>query len=429
MKIGVLLLDHGEPPVYNEHTYYSFRTFATSLIDMGIIPHIALKFDRGTILQDYNKPYAEKQSPHPVLMDSKLNPYKGFANFIPKAKRLRITRFGIYRKGTKSHYLARKTGPGYGEPDFYEMYGFEIYNRWLSMGGYSPFYDQTQPQKDEVAKRLMKELGNKGVIRFAYGIDPFPQWKNQTPEIVVKRLVKEDKITHLVVSEHFSVTTDSMSTFHLRKHVNHALHELGTQIPIVYADQLGGIPVFNDGIILKIKDELDELPKNEKVAVFLSNHGFPTTKLGKYDAANDCYHKNVNKVFKSAKEAILREINWGGELIVLQIFGQFLEKKYNPDHKMMDPIQALELVSSQGFKYVIDIPYEFPGDSVDVLVKLRQAYGLKELPNWNKKYETRLKYKGVNVKISSASFYPEHWVNSYCQQTVSAIDRVINKVN
>jgi len=94
---------------------------------------------------------------------------------------------------------------------------------------------------------------------------------------------------------------------------------------------------------------------------------------------------------------------------------------------MMSPLQALELVSSQRFEYAIDIPYEFPGDSVDVLVKLRRAYGLEKLPDWNEKYETHLKYKGMNVKIASASFHPEHWVDSYYQRTVAAIEGAVNE--
>jgi len=423
-KIGVLLLDHGEPPEYNKNTYYSFRDFANSLIDMHFIPKIVLRFDRGTILQNQKRIFAEDPSSSPELIDTWLDHYDGSAYFIPKAKRLRITRFGIYRKGTQPHYLARKKGPGYGEPDFYEMYGFEIHGRWLSMGGRSPFYDQTQPQKEGGAKRLMKDYGSKVVVRSAYDIDPFPQWKKQTPEVVVKELVKEDKITHLVVSEHFSVTTDSMTTFHLRKHVAHALHEIGRNIPVVYADQLGGTAPFNEGVVSKVKEELKGLPRGARVAVFLSNHGFPTAKIGKYNAARDCYHENVRIVFDSAREAILQEIDWDGDLIVLQVFGQFLEKKYNPNGQMMSPLRALEMASSQGFEYIIDIPYEFPGDSVDVLVKLRNAYGLKELPNWNEKFETHFKYKGIKVKITSASFHPKHWIDSYHQQTVSAIEGV-----
>ncbi|TET90715.1 MAG: hypothetical protein E3J35_05345 [Methanomassiliicoccales archaeon] len=427
MKIGIMLLDHGEPPEYNEHTYYSFRDFATSLITMGFVPKIVLRFDRGTILQDKNKIYSEEPSPSPTLIDAKLHPYTGKTHYIPKAEKNRITRFGFYRKGTKPHYLARKTGWGYGEPDYYEMYGFEIHDRWSQMGGRSPFYEQSQSQKEEVAKRLKKEYGDKVAVRFAYGIDPFPHKKKQDPMTVVKEFINKDKITHLVVSEHFSVITDSMSTHHLRKHVEHGLHETGKHIPITYADQLGGTEAFNEGVVLKAKEELSELPRNANVAVFLSNHGFPTTKIGKYDASTDCYHRNVKEVYESAKKAILQDVDWGGKLTVQQVFGQFLGEKYNPGQKMMSPTRALDLVSSQGFEYVIDIPYEFPGDSVDVLVKLRNAYGLKKLPDWSEKYETRLKHKGINVKITSASFHPEHWIRSYLQRTMAAIERVANK--
>jgi protoheme ferro-lyase len=305
------------------------------------------------------------------------------------------------------------------------MYGFEIHNRWSLMGGRSPFYEQTQPQKEEVKKRLEKKYGDEIVVRFAYGIDPHPHKKIQTPMAVIKELVKHDNITHLAVSEHFSVTSDSMSTFHLREHSEHALHETGADIPLAFAEQLGGTEAFDEGIVQKTKEELNQLPKDANVAVFLSNHGFPTTKIGKYDASTDSYHQNVKLVYSSAEHAIQQNVKWEGELKVMQVFGQFLGERYNPGQKMMSPQRALDIASSQGFTHVVDIPYEFPGDSVDILVKLRQAYGLKELPNWSENYETRLKFKDLDVKITSANFYPEHWIESYRQRTVDAIERAI----
>lgn len=65
-------------------------------------------------------------------------------------------------------------------------------------------------------------------------------------EAVVRELAGEKKISRLVVTERFSAPTYSMSTFHCRKHVEHALQGVGTQIPVVYAHQLGGIDVFNE---------------------------------------------------------------------------------------------------------------------------------------------------------------------------------------
>ena len=86
MRLGVILLDHGEPPEYNEHTYHSFKNFATSLINMGFIPKIVLKFDRGSILQDSRNIYAETPSTNPALIDARLHPYNGLTHFIPEAK-------------------------------------------------------------------------------------------------------------------------------------------------------------------------------------------------------------------------------------------------------------------------------------------------------------------------------------------------------
>ena len=91
---------------------------------------------------------------------------------------------------------------------------------------------------------------------------------------------------------------------------------------------------------------------------------------------------------------------------------------------MLTPLRALEVASSRNFEHVVDIPYEFPGDSVDVLVKLRNAYGIKTLPQWNGMFETRLKHGETNVKITSANFHPEHWIESYYQVAVEAIERL-----
>src|SRR5687768_6548080 len=51
-KIGVLIADHGEPPVYNADTYHSFRAFIAHLMEMGVIPSFLGGIDTGTILQD-----------------------------------------------------------------------------------------------------------------------------------------------------------------------------------------------------------------------------------------------------------------------------------------------------------------------------------------------------------------------------------------
>ncbi len=51
-RVGVLIVDHGEPPEYNERTYESFREFFNHLIEMGLIPAWLKLLETGTITVD-----------------------------------------------------------------------------------------------------------------------------------------------------------------------------------------------------------------------------------------------------------------------------------------------------------------------------------------------------------------------------------------
>jgi hypothetical protein len=422
-RIGVILLDHGEPPECNEYTYYSFRDFARSLITMGMIPEVVLRAKRGTILMDRNKIFATEPHPNPDLIDAWLRPHTGSVEFVLPRKKI----LGLIPAPRKAHYLLKRTGPGQDEPDFYQFYGFEVYRRWLLMNNHSPFYEQTQPQKEKVRRRLEEKYGDRLLVRFAYGIDPFPEKKQQCPHHVVGELVKAG-CAGIAVAEHFHVISDSMSRYHCRQHVLEGIHQTGADIPVVFADQIGGHPELDRGVALKVKEELVAVKPGTNVAIFLSNHGFPVTRIGQYDAASDCYHENARKAFESARDAILETVEWSGRLQVVQVFGQFLEEKYNPGGINARPLDALGHVAADGFRQVIDIPYEFPGDSVDVLVKLRQAYGI-DPPHWDDNFETRIERDGVSIKICSALFHPECRVNAYFERACEAVDRCLRQVS
>ncbi|MFQ5821490.1 MAG: hypothetical protein ACE5I5_16020 [Candidatus Heimdallarchaeota archaeon] len=421
-KIGVILLDHGEPPEYNEHTYFSFRNFAQSLITIGIIPKVVLRAKRGTILMDRNNIFATKPHQTPDLIDAWLRPHTGPAKFVPARKKI----LGLIPAPRKAHYLLKRTDLGWDEPDFYQLYGFEIYRRWLLMENHSPFYEQTQPQKEEVRQRLEKKYGDRVLVRFAYGIDPFPERK-QSSHHVAMELIK-DGCEGIAVAEHFHVISDSMSKYHCRQHVLDGVNQTGAEIPVVFANQIGGHSDLNRGVALKVMDELAAIEPGTNVAIFLSNHGFPVTKLGRYDAASDCYHKNAQMVFESARDTILEKVEWSGKLKVVQVFGQFLEEKFNPGGINTRPLDALRRVAADGFRQVIDIPYEFPGDSVDCLIKLREAYGM-DPPLWDKNFETRIESEGVAIKICSALFHPECRINAYFERACEAVERCLKQIS
>ncbi len=422
-KIGIILLDHGEPPEYNEYTYNSFRNFAHSLIMMGMIPKVVLKAKRGTILMDRKKIFAKEPQTNPELIDAWLRPHNVPAEFIQARKKI----FKLIPAPREAHYLLKNAGSGSNEPDFYQFYGFEIYRRWLLMNNHSPFYEQTQPQKEEVKRRLEEKYGDQIIVRYAYGIDPFPEKKKQSPHHVAVELVKSE-CDGIAVAEHFHVISDSMSKYHCEQHVIDGIRPTETKIPVFFANQIGGHPDLDKGVVLKVKDELESIKPGTDVAFFLSNHGFPANKVGKYDAKSDCYHENVREAFQSTKEAIMKTIDWSGRIEVIQVFGQFLEEKYNPTGINTRPLDALKSVADRGFQRVIDIPYEFPGDSVDALVKLRQAYGI-DPPIWDKNFETLFEREGIKVKICSALFHPEYRINAYFDRACEAVEQCIEKLS
>ncbi|MHA1472569.1 MAG: ferrochelatase [Promethearchaeota archaeon] len=419
-KIGVLLLGFGEPPEYNEHTYYSFRNLGKSLIDMGIIPKIALRAKRGTILMERDNIFSKKPNPKPDLIDAWLKPHTEFTKFIPSRNKI----FGLIPAPRQAHYLLSGIKPHLDEPDFYQFYGFTICRKWLLMDNHSPFYDQTQPQKIEVKRRLEKKYGDQLLIRFAYGNDPFPEKKIQSPHHVVKELINGG-CEGIAVAEHFHVISDSMSKHYCRQSVLNGIHQTGIHIPIVFADQIGDHKELIWGIVLKIREELSSIEHGTDVAIFLSNHGFPNTKIGHYDAASDCYHNNAKKVFENTEKAIQKNVEWSGRLKVEQVFAEYTEEKYNPRGIKTKPLDAIKDVVADGFQQVIDIPYEWPGDTVDTLINLRYAYGINP-PFWDKNFETKFESNGIPIKICSALFFTEYRINAYFERACEAVDQCIS---
>src|ERR671915_761377 len=106
-KIGVFLVDHGEPPVYNEDTYESFRKFFEHLIEMGLIPSWVTALDSGTVTQDVDCFDCAAPDAGAELMDAWLDPHPGPGVYVPASD------------NAPAHYVV-PGGPGLGEPDIYE---------------------------------------------------------------------------------------------------------------------------------------------------------------------------------------------------------------------------------------------------------------------------------------------------------------------
>lgn len=407
-KIGILLLDIGEPTVYDASTYESFRDYMTSLVDMGIVSKEFLKEDRGTVLKDKTSLGLYEGAKKDQLVDAWLNPVKG--KYTTPRKKPPVA--GIIREPMDSVRFLKDEGQGRGEPDFYEYYGFDVCQKWQMMGGTSPYYEQSLEIKEQVREQLERKYGKKVVVRLAYGMDPIPSTTKQTPEVAIRQLVKKDKISHLLVAEHLNVFSDVVNDCYLRKKVFDALKKLKSKIPVSFTKQLGESEAFGMGVVAKVIDEMKIIPEKSNVMIALSHHGIPPVRVGDYDGRKDSYQENSKKVFDGTRKMIMSGVKRKGRFDVVQVYVREMEDPSLESHGELTAKRALDMAVSKKFDYYIDIPYEFTADGVHVLVKQRQAYGINP-PRWNSVFESNFPYKSLKAKITSAYFYPEYRVRAY----------------
>ncbi len=407
-KIGILLLDVGEPPEYNESTYSSFRDYIETLVDVGMVSREALKEDRGTVLRSKGSLGLDDGKGKKTMVDAWLNPFKG--KFVTPRKKPPIP--GIIRESMDDIRFLKDDGKGQGEPDFYEFYGFDVCRKWQMMKGSSPFHEQSLTIKEDVKRHLERKYGKKVAVRMAYGMDPTPAEMNQTPEAVISDFVKKDKISHLVVAEHSNVFTDIASDHYLRKKVFDALKKVKSKIPVSFTNQLGESEAFGMGVVSKVVDEMKILPDKANVIIALSHHGLPPTMVGEYDGRKDSYQENSKRVFQMTRKKIMKGVKRKGRFDVVQVFVREMEDPSMESHGELTPRRALDMAVSKKFDYYIDIPYEFTADGVHILIKQRQSYGI-DPPRWNSVFETNFPYKSLKAKITSAYFYPEYRMRAY----------------
>ncbi len=419
-RVGILLLDVGEPMVYDGSTYESFRDYIKTLVEVGMVDKAFLKEDRGTVLKDRGSLGLEDDLDAPKMVDAWLNPSKG--KFMTPRKRPQIA--GIIREPMDEVRFLKNEGRGKGEPDFFEYYGFDVCKKWQMMGGTSPYYEQSLTLKEDVKNQLERKFGKKIAVRLAYGMDPIPSKKKQTPEAVIKDLVKKDKISHLLVAEHFNVFSDVANDFYLRKKVFDALKKVKSKIAVSFTSQLGENEAFGMGVVAKVIDELKIIPEKSNVMIALSHHGVPPIRIGGYDGEKDSYQENSKRVFEKTRKRILTEVKKKGRLDVVQVFVREMEDPGLESHGELTPRRALDMAVSRKFDYYIDIPYEFTADGVHVLIKQRQSYGINP-PRWNSVFETNFPYKSVKAKITSAYFYPEYRTRAYYNEIVNVLESIL----
>lgn len=392
-RVGVLLVDHGEPPEYTEDTYASFRAFFSHLMQLGVIPWWLRTLDRGTVLYDRACPGCDRRDA-PELMDAWLQSYDGPAVFQPQLS-----------ETMPAHYVLPH-GPGLGEPDIFELIGLSAWHEWELMGGRSPNYDQKLPKKRAAIRRLRARFGRELPVRVGYHIDPWIGGRTQGVRRAMTQLIRRDRVDHIAVVYHGVGFSDIMQTHMIRHEIETLRHQLNPDVTLTYGRPMGTTRDYVRGVVDHVLDQVAAVPRHQHVAIHLSEHGLPTTDCGDYDCGGDAYHQHAAAMFRRTRTAIRRaltRIERPGRVGVFQIYGDGGEGDDDPDDLVDSPTEALRKRARAGFHRVIDIPYAFDADSRDTLIVLRRGYR-RTPPDWDANLESRFHRHSMRVRITNAQF-------------------------
>jgi hypothetical protein len=389
-KIGLLIADHGEPPVYNAQTYESFRAFIEHLMEMGVIPAELKAIDTGTILQDPDCFACSALESTPPFINAWVESSSPPAVWSPG-----------YGEDLPPHRFL-PGGRGQGEPDIFEHGGLTTWNEWRLLGGTSPNYAQKLAKKQAVIKRLKRRYGKRLVVSVGYGIDPRIDGGVQDLHAATHSLM-DAGVSRIVVVYHGVGFSDLMQTHMIRHRIEHTVSNHGSTTPVSYASQMGFTRAYQRSVVKKARAELAQLPPHEPVAIHLSGHGIPTTDCGSYACGSDPYHANSAALFDLTSRSLRKAIRRPGRTGIFRLYGDGATDADDPGELVDSPTEALEKRRAEGFRYVIDIPYEFDSDSRDTLIVLREGYE-RPIPDWDASYESRFEYAGIQVRITNASF-------------------------
>jgi len=434
-KIGVLLIGFGEPEKYDADAYVGWKNFLSNYMSAGmrmmgmsfmypLVKEMMLPMlDGGTLLVDKDDPFASGPKEHPNLIDAWGRPYRG-----KDYRWVSIPEGEFPMLGPLFSYYLATDGRGAGESDFWEYFGLMMYGYYQYMDNHNPGDERELGLMDEVEAKLRQKYGDKIIIGRGFGAarPGFPDFRAAAEELV------NQGVTDLVLAEAYICFSEFE---HPATEIEQYLEEKGLDVNIVIADQIGGTRPFSLGVAKKVAEELQNIPQDSDVVIFLSHHGMMNFNMSLwgigYDWTKEPYHYRAKVAFEGAKKAIsdLDVVkDWQGKIDVWQIYAEFVEGIMDPGDAILSVEEAAEIASKQGYRYCIDIPYEVGNSGFETLIGLRGCWGI-EPPSWQEYYESGLRkyrsttrYDGIKVIITDG--WIDGAVEGYYQQVLRAIDSI-----
>lgn len=375
--------------------------------------------DAGTILVDKNDPFATEPKEDPELIDAWTDPYTG-----EDYEWAEIPEGEFPMMGPLYSYYLSSEGSGVGEPDFWEYFGLMMYGLYQYMDNHNPGQERENRVLDETEARLKAEYGDEIIIGRGYGAarSGYPDFRVAAEELAL------EGVNTIILAEAYVCFSEFE---HPASEIEEYLEDEGIDVNIVIADQIGGTESFSDGVAKKVEEELNDIPKDTDVVVFLSHHGMFNLNMLLYDWREEPYHQYAKTAFDGSKDAIYDlDIvkDWEGDFDVWQVYAEFVEGMSDPNDVILSVEEAADKASDQGYEYCIDVPYEVGNSGFETLIGLRGCWGI-DPPTWDEYYEDGLRkyrstteYEGMKVIITDG--WIDGAIDGYYEQISKSIEEV-----
>lgn len=227
----------------------------------------------------------------------------------------------------------------------------EITERYQAIGGRSPILEITNAQAQSIERELNTASDDDTRYRTYVGM------RHWTPYIrdVVPSIIEDgaDLIAGAVMAPHFS----RMSVGAYMGKLDKAVHEAGSDVPVVQVASWKDEPAFIDAVAKKIEQALQQkfgdLPHDE-VSVLFTAHSLPARVL----ESGDPYREEI----LTSVELVAKQLGLENYQFAFQSQGATADPWLGPSVE-----ETLEELSEKGVKNLLLCPIGFVCDHVEVL--------------------------------------------------------------
>jgi hypothetical protein len=351
-KPGIILADLGMPEDYDAGFYLDFMEHVFKYSIPAPLRKLILK-DRGIALIDPENPLAREPFKPASLVDM----HGSFTSRggVPYVQcKVEWKPPGI-RRNPHDHGYFLYTGDGKGgAPEICQKSAAKIagwYFGHLITGGKVPWAYHCRQLFEDASRLIKDKLPDAKIVHARYV-------SGHSLQQAVDQLLAAGCQTIIF----HSYCNPVFSDFEEYAYAMPAVHKcVNGRAKVIFADQPGNQPSMRKAYTALLRDQLLQIPVDEKVLVILSRHGHPFKKETQDKRA---------PLYRIPLEKEMREViaQWGGPADLCWSDDEYADAYWDPHLRKTSTWSAFRRAIEGKVRYAIEIPVEFTAENTDLMI-------------------------------------------------------------